>query len=97
MALRASRRNLGRIDRRLGVLDGSNVVLGLRIKRVPSVRTFARLLAALDEQAMTVSGGIILNTVRRSDALPVLSGDVDGSGNEVWRADVIYDFAIQPG
>lgn len=30
------------------VIDGSNVLLGLRLKRVPSVRALARLLAALD-------------------------------------------------
>jgi hypothetical protein len=35
------------------VIDGSNVLLGLRINRVPSVRAFARLLAALEEHAMT--------------------------------------------
>jgi hypothetical protein len=37
------------------IIDGSNVLLGLRVKRVPSVRAFARLLAALDEKAMTYS------------------------------------------
>jgi hypothetical protein len=35
------------------VIDGSNVLLGLRVKRMPSVRAFARLLAALEEQAKT--------------------------------------------
>lgn len=35
------------------VIDGSNVLLGLRIKRVPSVRALARLLAALDAQGLT--------------------------------------------
>lgn len=35
------------------VIDGSNVLLGLRVKRVPSVRALARLLAALDENKKT--------------------------------------------
>jgi len=35
------------------VVDGSNVLLGLRIKRVPSVRALARMLAALDEKGLS--------------------------------------------
>jgi hypothetical protein len=57
-----------------------------------AIQTF---VGVFDELILTISGNTQLNTTRKNDPIPRLETSVDGSGQEVWRCDVIYDFAVQ--
>lgn len=49
---------------------------------------------ALDEATITLPSGVELNTIRKSEPTPRLDDEVDGQGQEIWRVDVVYAFAI---
>lgn len=57
-----------------------------------AIETF---VGVFDEVALTLAGATELNVTRRSSPVPRIEGPLDASGNKVWRADVVYDFAIQ--
>lgn len=52
------------------------------------------VMGVFDDLILTLASGTMINTVRTGQPIPMLDIGEDKDGNDVWRADVTYNWTI---